>query len=73
VRAANANLCSPSSPTPSSDQHRTALEPAPADEPDDAKIDPRLKRQIVDYNGKEAAGTIIVDTPHTFLYYVLGR
>src|SRR6476659_2653471 len=50
-----------------------AVEPAPADEPDDAKIDPRLKRQIVDYNGKEAAGTIIVDTPHTFLYYVLGN
>jgi len=50
-----------------------AVEPAPADELDDAKIDPRLKRQIVDYNGKEAAGTIIVDTPHTFLYYVLGN
>ena len=50
-----------------------AVEPAPADEPDDAKIDPRLRRQIVDYNGKEAAGTIIVDTPHTFLYYVLGN
>ena len=50
-----------------------AVEPAPADEPDDPKIDPRLKRQIVDYNGKEAAGTIIVDTPHTFLYYVLGN
>ena len=50
-----------------------AVEPAPADEADDAKIDPRLKRQIVDYNGKEAAGTIIVDTPHTFLYYVLGN
>ena len=36
-----------------------AVEPAPADEPDDAKIDPRLRRQMVDYNGKEAAGTII--------------
>ena len=50
-----------------------AVEPAAADEPDDAKVDPRLRRQIVDYNGKEAAGTIIVDTPHTFLYYVLGN
>ncbi len=33
---------------------------------------PRLRRQIVDYASKEAPGTIIVDTPHTFLYYVLG-
>ena len=50
-----------------------AVEPAPADERDDAKIDPRLKRQIVDYASKEAPGTVIIDTPHTFLYYVLGN
>ncbi len=31
-----------------------------------------LKRQIVSYSGREAAGTIIVDTPNTYLYYVLG-
>jgi len=51
-----------------------AVEPTPAEERDDAdsKVDPRLKRQIVDYRSPEAAGTIIVDTPHTYLYYVLG-
>jgi lipoprotein-anchoring transpeptidase ErfK/SrfK len=31
-----------------------------------------LKRQIVSYSGREAAGTVIVDTPNTYLYYVLG-
>ncbi len=32
----------------------------------------RLKRQIVSYAGREAAGTVIIDTPNTYLYYVLG-
>jgi lipoprotein-anchoring transpeptidase ErfK/SrfK len=31
-----------------------------------------LRRQVVDYPTREAAGTIVVDTPHTFLYLVLG-
>jgi lipoprotein-anchoring transpeptidase ErfK/SrfK len=38
----------------------------------DAQIDPRLKRQVVEYRTKEAPGTIIVDTPNTYLYLVLG-
>ena len=32
----------------------------------------RLKRQIVNYATREAPGTIIIDTPNTYLYYVLG-
>ena len=32
----------------------------------------RLKRQIVNYATREAAGTVIIDTPNTYLYYVLG-
>jgi lipoprotein-anchoring transpeptidase ErfK/SrfK len=32
----------------------------------------RFKRQIVSYTTREAPGTIIIDTPHTYLYYVLG-
>jgi lipoprotein-anchoring transpeptidase ErfK/SrfK len=32
----------------------------------------RLKRQIVTYASREAPGTIIIDTPNTYLYYVLG-
>jgi lipoprotein-anchoring transpeptidase ErfK/SrfK len=41
---------------------------------DDAAIaDPALRRQEVNYPSREPAGTIIVDTPNTFLYYVLGN
>jgi lipoprotein-anchoring transpeptidase ErfK/SrfK len=32
----------------------------------------RLKRQVVSYVTREAPGTIIIDTPNTYLYYVLG-
>ncbi|MEA2818544.1 MAG: hypothetical protein QOJ86_548, partial [Bradyrhizobium sp.] len=32
----------------------------------------RLKRQIVNYTTREAPGTIIIDTPNTYLYLVLG-
>jgi lipoprotein-anchoring transpeptidase ErfK/SrfK len=37
------------------------------------QLAPRLRRQIVDFPTREAPGTIIIDTPHTFLYYVLGN
>jgi lipoprotein-anchoring transpeptidase ErfK/SrfK len=39
---------------------------------EDAQLDPRFQRQVVDYLSNEAPGTIVIDTPHTFLYYVLG-
>jgi lipoprotein-anchoring transpeptidase ErfK/SrfK len=32
-----------------------------------------LRRQLVDYSTQEPAGTIIVDTAHTYLYLVLGK
>jgi lipoprotein-anchoring transpeptidase ErfK/SrfK len=32
----------------------------------------RFRRQIVAYATREAPGTIIIDTPNTYLYYVLG-
>src|SRR5690349_17910691 len=47
-------------------------QPTPADESDDAQLDPRLQRQVVSYSGREAPGTVIIDTAHTYLYYVLG-
>jgi lipoprotein-anchoring transpeptidase ErfK/SrfK len=40
---------------------------------EDAELPARLRKQIVDYPSREAPGTIIVDTPHTYLYYVLGH
>jgi lipoprotein-anchoring transpeptidase ErfK/SrfK len=33
----------------------------------------KFQRSIVDYNTKEPAGTIIIDTPNTYLYLVLGK
>jgi lipoprotein-anchoring transpeptidase ErfK/SrfK len=34
--------------------------------------DPEMKRQVVSYPTKAAAGTVIIDTAQTHLYYVLG-
>jgi lipoprotein-anchoring transpeptidase ErfK/SrfK len=36
------------------------------------QLPPRLRRQVVNYASHEATGTIIIDTPNTYLYYVLG-
>src|SRR5262249_44305087 len=36
------------------------------------ELAPQFRRTLVDYPTKEAAGTIIVDTPNTYLYLVLG-
>jgi lipoprotein-anchoring transpeptidase ErfK/SrfK len=33
----------------------------------------RLKRQVVSYSTREAPGTIIIDTPNTYLYLVMGN
>ena len=48
----------------------------PVDEqPEDgpAQLPPNLRRQEVAFATKEPAGTIVVDTPNTYLYYVLGN
>src|ERR1700687_5600586 len=37
-----------------------------------AELPARLRRQIVSYATREAPGTVIIDTPNTYLYYVLG-
>jgi lipoprotein-anchoring transpeptidase ErfK/SrfK len=36
----------------------------------DRRIDPRFLRQEVAYDGKEGAGTIVIDTPNHYLYLV---
>ena len=57
-------------------QNQIAPQYAPAEQsaPDaDVQADPRLQRQIVGYASNEAPGTVIIDTPHTVLYYVLGN
>lgn len=37
------------------------------------ELPPNLRKQEVSYPTKEPAGTIIVDTPNTHLYYILGN
>jgi lipoprotein-anchoring transpeptidase ErfK/SrfK len=46
----------------------------PEEQPDAAPVNlpPNLRRQEVNFATKEPAGTLIVDTPNTYLYYVLG-
>ena len=55
-----------------------AYEPPVQAAPDQSEVAPaempaRLKRQIVSYPTREAPGTVIIDTPNTYLYYVLGN
>jgi lipoprotein-anchoring transpeptidase ErfK/SrfK len=38
-----------------------------------AELPARLMRQVVGYATREAPGTIIIDTPNTYLYLVLGN
>ncbi len=39
-------------------------------DPRTVPVDPQFNRQTVAYNGPEKPGTIIIDTPHRFLYLV---
>ncbi|MBI2717548.1 MAG: L,D-transpeptidase [Rhizobiales bacterium] len=48
-------------------------EPFPVFASDAQQVPYRFRRREVDYSGSEAAGTIVVDTRHKFLFLVLGR
>src|SRR6516162_1094956 len=54
-------------------QREPIAAPAYANPQEDA-TDPRddLRRQVVNYRTSEAPGTIIIDTPNTYLYLVMG-
>jgi lipoprotein-anchoring transpeptidase ErfK/SrfK len=48
----------------------------PEDQPETGptkELPANLKKQLVDFSTKEPAGTLIVDTAHTYLYLVLGN
>ena len=47
-------------------QQEEAIDPA------HRAFDPKFEKQLVEYHGKESAGTIVVDTPNKFLFLVLG-
>jgi lipoprotein-anchoring transpeptidase ErfK/SrfK len=42
-------------------------------EPARPAFDPKYEKQVVEYDGKESAGTVVVDTPNKFLYLVQGN
>jgi lipoprotein-anchoring transpeptidase ErfK/SrfK len=47
----------------------------PEDQPETGQpkeLPANLKKQLVDFTTKEPAGTIVIDTPNTYLYLVLG-
>jgi lipoprotein-anchoring transpeptidase ErfK/SrfK len=50
-----------------------ALPPEEQPETGPAQLPPNLRRQEVAFVTKEPPGTIVVDTPNTYLYYVLGN
>jgi lipoprotein-anchoring transpeptidase ErfK/SrfK len=52
----------------------TPQQPMPyASATDDPAASSTFRRQVVAYDSREAPGTIIIDTPNTALYYVLGN
>jgi lipoprotein-anchoring transpeptidase ErfK/SrfK len=63
-------------PRAGQDPQRTYANTAPAanptleQRPPGFEIDPRYLRQAVDYQTKEEPGTVVIDTPHHFLYLV---
>ena len=58
---------------------QTQYAPPPAvvapsdDESGTVELPARLRRQVVSYATREAPGTIIIDTPNTYLYLVMGN
>ena len=68
----------PPAPMGSDGQPTTLSALPPDDQPEadqggEAQLAPNLRRQEVTFVTKEPAGTIVVDTPNTYLYYVLGN
>jgi len=65
-------------PPPAAAQNRDAVIAAlpPDEQPETGprkELPPQFRRQVVDYVSREPAGTIVIDTPNTYLYLVLGN
>jgi lipoprotein-anchoring transpeptidase ErfK/SrfK len=65
----------PQGAPPQGPDNRSVMLLPPDEQPDSAPVNlpPNLRRQEINFVTKEPAGTIIVDTPNTYLYYVLGN
>jgi lipoprotein-anchoring transpeptidase ErfK/SrfK len=68
----------PTSAIPGAGPNRAAVIAAlpPEERPETGprkELPPQFRRQLVDYVSREPAGTIVIDTPNTYLYLVLGN
>ncbi len=52
---------------------RQQQQPQELGDPARPAFDPKYEKQMVEYDGREAPGTIIVDTPNKFLFLVQGN
>ncbi len=76
IRPPGAIGAAPTAPATSQPAPVSTASLPPEDQPETGELKElpaNLKRQLVDYQTKEPAGTLIVDTPHTYLYLVLGN
>jgi lipoprotein-anchoring transpeptidase ErfK/SrfK len=66
----------PATATGPAPDRATVIAALPPDEQPEAgpakQLPPQFRRQLVDYPTSEPAGTVIIDTPHTYLYLVRG-
>jgi lipoprotein-anchoring transpeptidase ErfK/SrfK len=56
--------------------NNSVMQLPPDDQPETGQpkeLPANLKRQVVEFRTKEPTGTIIIDTPHTYLYLILGH
>jgi lipoprotein-anchoring transpeptidase ErfK/SrfK len=68
----------PNAPATTENNQGTTVASLPPDirpeQPEErTELAPQFKRQVVNYPSSEPAGTIIVDTPNTYLYLILGH
>jgi lipoprotein-anchoring transpeptidase ErfK/SrfK len=59
-------------PYPPTDPQQSMRPQEEAGDPAQRPFDPRYEMQLVEYHGKEGAGTIVIDTPNKFLFLVQG-
>lgn len=57
---------------PMEQQQAMPSEQDDAADPRQRAFDPRYEKQMVEYDGREHAGTVVIDTPNKFLYLVQG-
>jgi lipoprotein-anchoring transpeptidase ErfK/SrfK len=58
---------------PQADPQQAIPQQEAVSDPTQRPFDPKYEKQLVDYHGKESAGTIVVDTPNKFLFLVQGN